>query len=176
MKVTALACNNCGAPIDVPDSTSYATCSHCGANLAIHRNATACYTEAVNKLNKAAKVLDGRVQNVLHQQRLHTLDRQWEQERRGFMMENQHGGLQAPPTRLQAILFSIALVVFCGIWTSVSVGFIEHFGMMVLVGPGIAVVGLVVIWLAHGKHQGFQQAKADYERKRHALLLEMSDH
>lgn len=176
MKVTTLACNNCGAPIDVPETTAYANCSHCGAKLAIHRNSTACYTEAVDKLNNAAELLDGRVQHILHQQRLEALDRRWEHERRGFMMEDKHGGLQEPPSRLQAIVFSIALVLFCAIWTSISIGFIETFGMMVLVGPGIAVVGLAVIWLAHGKHQDFTQAKADYERKRQALILEMSDH
>ena len=41
MNAETLNCNNCGAPINVPAAAKYATCAHCGTQLAIRRTDSA---------------------------------------------------------------------------------------------------------------------------------------
>jgi predicted RNA-binding Zn-ribbon protein involved in translation (DUF1610 family) len=46
MQVEKISCNSCGAPLEVAETTQFATCRHCGAKLSIQRTDTATFTEA----------------------------------------------------------------------------------------------------------------------------------
>ena len=37
VKVDSVACNHCGAPLQVGSGTRFVTCAHCGSQLEVHR-------------------------------------------------------------------------------------------------------------------------------------------
>ena len=47
MEAEAVDCNNCGAPLEVLESTNFATCNHCGSRLRILREASATFSQQI---------------------------------------------------------------------------------------------------------------------------------
>jgi DNA-directed RNA polymerase subunit RPC12/RpoP len=84
MQVQALSCNNCGAPLEVPPTTAFATCGHCGSRLAIKRTENAAYTEVLGNISQNTETISrhtGQMSNDLAairlQNELDRLERDW---------------------------------------------------------------------------------------------------
>jgi DNA-directed RNA polymerase subunit RPC12/RpoP len=80
MPTTSLLCDNCGAPLDVPDTARYATCGHCGSRLAVQRNATAAWTEVAERIAGDTGRINEGVTLLTLQAELERLDREWEMQ------------------------------------------------------------------------------------------------
>lgn len=80
MSSTALLCNHCGAPLDVPDAARYATCGHCGSRLAIQRNRSAAWTEVAGQIAEDTGQINEGVALLTLQAELERLDREWEMQ------------------------------------------------------------------------------------------------
>lgn len=50
MQIEKIACNSCGAPLEVTLTTRFVTCRHCRMKLSIQRTATATFTEILDQL------------------------------------------------------------------------------------------------------------------------------
>lgn len=51
MELETLSCNNCGAPLQVPENANFVSCAQCGSQLAVKRNESARYTEVLQRLD-----------------------------------------------------------------------------------------------------------------------------
>lgn len=80
MTTTALACNQCGAPLDVPAAANYATCAYCGSKLRVHRNATAAWTEVAERIAADTSRIGDGVTLLTVQAELERLDREWQMQ------------------------------------------------------------------------------------------------
>lgn len=76
MKVTSLACNNCGAPLEVAETTKFATCTHCGSRLSITHTGSAAYTEVLAQIGQHTEQMSDDLAAIRLHNELERLDRE----------------------------------------------------------------------------------------------------
>jgi len=77
MKLEALTCNQCGAPLEAPAHLEYVSCRHCGARLRVHRTADALFTEVLGQIERRAEQWGQELSAVRRRERLEEMDPQW---------------------------------------------------------------------------------------------------
>jgi len=98
-----LNCNHCGAPLSVPETARFVTCSHCHAQLAIHHEGAAVFTEMLGEIAERTANIEEHLDELRLEKDLERVDAAWEQERREIMV----GGENGPPKRSVIWLFSL---------------------------------------------------------------------
>ena len=167
--VEELRCNNCGAPLQVPTSANFVTCNHCRTQLAVRRDATASYTEALEQVSQQTEALTEQVKYLTYQHELAALDRQWESERKRHMVQNKQGTLHVPSRTGSLIagtmigMFGIVLV-----GTSASSGF----GATGVIGLCVMCGAVAVTIYGFHKAQAYRAAYRRYQLRRAALSPE----
>ena len=84
---TAVHCDNCGSPLDVPPSASFVSCRYCGSGLAIQRTDTGVYTEQSEKLSCETEQSENDATQVQRRPDLEKLDREWNTKRQSFQVD-----------------------------------------------------------------------------------------
>ena len=118
MEVETVACNNCGAPLEVGPGTNYVTCAHCGSRLVVKRTPTSVYTELLEKLDQKTDVMTRQLAQIAYQNELERIDREWEQERQGYLSTDKYGNKQEPTT--VAALFGGVVMIGFGLFFAVT--------------------------------------------------------
>jgi DNA-directed RNA polymerase subunit RPC12/RpoP len=184
MQLEALSCNNCGAPVDVPQSANFITCAHCGSRLAVKRTETAHYTEVLDRLQAHAYKVDRDLQYLRVQNDLLLLDQAWEEESKQYMVRTK-GGAPVEPSLGQvitliivagiAILVGIALV--CPLINSIrsAVPFNNNNTGLFFSCVTIMIILMIAATLsgaisAYTKYGTYKSAKASYIARRNALV------
>lgn len=178
MQTEKIACNSCGAPLEVAATTQFATCRHCGAKLSVQRTDTAIFTETLEKLATKTDQLSEQVNNLSELTELAALDREWEREREKYMVTTQHGGRQIP-SEAGAIGSGVAIALFGCFWT---VGAFAMSSDMPSFGPtGFAdsafpffgvifvIVGIVASIFSYNKASDYRSAHQRYRRRREEI-------
>lgn len=161
MRIESLACDNCGAPLEVPEQANYVRCNHCDSQLAVHRGASVSYTELVDKIVQRADRLTDEVARLGYENELARIDRDWDRERESLMFTDKNGRRHEPSMAGAMIGAVIAGVI--GIVATASAG---PFGLIFLL---IAVIAGVVGWV---KASDFEAAKRRYRHRRAAVSMD----
>jgi hypothetical protein len=175
MHLDSLQCNNCGAPLSVPATVNFVTCSHCRTQLAVRRTPTAAYTEKLAEMARQTEQLADQVRHLAWQNELAALDKAWEQEKETYMHTDKRGR-RHQPTELGATLGGVIMgvfgLVFLGLGFGGPGGGGGPSGMLGLFGL-VAIVGGVV-FAAHGYAQAsnYRWAEQRYHSRRNALTPE----
>jgi hypothetical protein len=168
MSTIGLACNHCGAPLDVPEAAKFATCAHCGSRLTIYRNESAAWTEVAERIAADTGRIGEGVTLLTVQAELERLDREWQ-------MQQERGGRRGkdgkPETALGAMIgLAIPLFVLYMIFgkgdpsaTAVLVIILVVVGVIALRTGGLA--GLL----------GTRLTEAEYQRRRADLVRRIDD-
>jgi len=82
VKLESIACNNCGAPLQVPESVNYVTCNHCESHLAVKRDEHLTYTEKIKEIEHRTKQMQDELERLKIDNELAKLDRPWEPRKR----------------------------------------------------------------------------------------------
>jgi LSD1 subclass zinc finger protein len=166
MTLDTVACNQCAAPLAVPDGAKFVTCNHCGANLAIRRNESVTYSEIVEQIAEHTSDLALQVSELRFQNELNRLDKEWEQEREQYLIKTKYGRSREPNPTIASIGGIIA-IVFAIFWmtmaSSIGGGMFGAFGLVFI---GIAIW---VMLYERQKSQEYQRAQAAYQRRREKL-------
>lgn len=171
MKVISLACNHCGAPLEVREKTRFATCQFCHAKLAIHREGNAAFTEVLEQINERTGQIESRLANIELQNEIARIDREWEQEREGYYIRGKHGSRHLP-SKAGAIATSVIMggfglfMLVAGAQTGSPAGV---FGTIIV---GVAIVS--GIW-GLAKASQYESGRRDYERRRMSALSGETD-
>lgn len=170
VELVRLACDGCGADLELPDDARFVTCRFCEARLEVRRTDTAAFTrvrEAVERVEKKTKRLSNEVaelraaNRVLKlQDELQQLERDWDEEKKSLMIRGKDGTV-SEPTRTSAQVIGFASVVGGG-FVAVAVPRAEF----VLAGIAIAGLGLAGAYIQHGKAVRFEDAKCRYLDRR----------
>jgi LSD1 subclass zinc finger protein len=169
MKLESVACNNCGAPLDVPEGANYVTCTHCNARLAVRRTEGARFTEVLDDLRE-------QVAKLTRQNELEALDRQWDRDRMQFMITDKHGRSHLPVKGMMAV--SGVVVVAIGlIWTIIAFGITSGspFGfarVFPLFGILFMGFGAYACYMGYQKAESYERAHREYQHKRRELERE----
>jgi len=174
MALESVACNNCGAPLQVPEEANYVTCVHCSTQLSVKRTGNARFTEAIDDLRE-------QVEKLTRQNELEALDREWALERESFMVSGKHGRRRLP-TKTGSLIGGIVITVFGLFWTSMAAGITgtaSNFGgggiggafaCFPLFGLLFVAAGIAISIYAYRKAHDYEQAHRRYQQRRREIL------
>jgi hypothetical protein len=132
----------------------------------VHSAGGTAYTEVLEALTKKTDQLAEDVEVVRIQTELLRLDQDWENEKDHYMIRGQHGNMHVP-TRGTAVGSALAGLFF-GVVLALQFG-----GGFIVVGILVALVGAYVAKEATRKYDIYHSARANYQRQRIELLLEL---
>ena len=163
MQTESVTCNQCGAPLTVPEVANFVTCNHCESRLAIRRTDTVTFTEKLERRESNQSEMLSRLHRLERQNEVASIDRQWEREKKSYMVSDKHG--QHEPSVAGAVV--MFLVAGFGL-VFAATGFLN--------GTPIALFGLIFAAIAclggfyhlH-KTSEFRAARKRYYRRRRAV-------
>ena len=91
MKLLALTCHHCGAPIQVPANARSTTCEFCASKLTVKSQRNKHETETLEAMHNELTEL--RVK-----ERMRTLDEDWRRRRKRLMVQDKQGRSHVPTT------------------------------------------------------------------------------
>ena len=145
MELETLACNNCGAPVEVLPTTNYLTCAHCGSRLAVRRTETAHYTEVLEKLQARVDHVDREVKDLRIDNDLLRLDQDWEDRRKEYMMHRKDGELVEPSVGRAISSGLLAAIPFIPILCPLLVGTLTTRSLSFTTMPWLALMTIVSV-------------------------------
>ncbi len=119
MKIESLDCNNCGAPVDVPENFQFMRCGHCNSRLKVHRETSAHYTEVLEEIQESTKELKSEVRALRLQGELRDLDDAWRAKRESMMVRAKDGSVSRPSI-FMGVITGIVGVVGGGFFIAVT--------------------------------------------------------
>lgn len=164
MKLVTLACNSCGAPITVPESTKYLTCTHCGSQLSIQRGGGAAYTAVLEQIDERTSRMEETLDEMRRYDEVAAIDREWELEREQFMVEGKDGARRLPSSG-SAVVGAIGAVAFGVFWFWITADAPGPPGVGI-VGFLFAGIGVVSACVSHSKTEAYRQAHREYRARR----------
>jgi len=171
VETESITCNHCGAPLQIPSGTNYITCTHCGSNLAVRRNASVVFTETIDKLSSTTEQLASQVARLERNQKLDSLDRNWQAHQKRYMITDSEGR-QRLPDETMAIMGGVVAVVFGCFWTAFAYSMSPMFSLFGLVFIAFG-IGTSMIYVK--KARQLKKAEARYRRERDKLIAEGID-
>jgi DNA-directed RNA polymerase subunit RPC12/RpoP len=173
MKLLALSCNNCGAPLEAPAKAKFLTCRYCDSRLAVKHTGSAYYTELIEKLDQRTKEIAGEVEVLQIQNKILQLDNQWMDERDGHMGTDQYGR-RSLPSKAGGVIAGLGGVV-PGIVLMVWVCAGGAPGFLALVGVFLVIFGIASAVWAFSNAERFEWAQSQYESRRDTLTEQLRE-
>lgn len=170
MQMQSLTCNNCGAPLQVPESANYVTCNHCETQLVIHRTKDVTFTDKLDQLARTTDKLTEDVSRLVQQNKLDQLERQWAAEREKYFGTSKQGQKYMPSAG-QMALGGVVAVGIGIVWTVMMASsdapiFVPLFGLAVIAS------GVINTFRAVQKTQAYKAAQRRYQVERSRLLAD----
>ena len=167
MELSPVACNNCGAPLQIPEAAQYVTCQHCSTQLEVKRNESVAWTEKmehIETINRRTEQLVDQLAQLRFQTEVNHIDRSWEREEQRYMVRDQYGNTHRP----NAVG---SVVVGCGLATF---GFVLLFAADggLFLGPVMMLAGLVAGLVGNHQALKYQNARRRYQRRRNEVRIE----
>ncbi|MCA8991687.1 MAG: hypothetical protein KDA69_09240 [Planctomycetaceae bacterium] len=165
MTTLPLNCNNCGAPLPVPESTRYLTCQFCHTQLEVVRDGNAAFTKVLDALQERTEQISADVRRLELKNELLTLEHNWDRESERLKLRNKHGGTYEPSAALAVFVIAVGIVMGVGMGTYFS----PLFGFLAL-----------VVGVASGIHQlmaasAFDAASKRYQQRKQQLQREINE-
>ncbi len=178
MQTEKIACNACGAPLQVLSSTQFALCNHCGSQLRIERTESTTFTTILDRLTTKTEELSDRLDSLTSHNEVAELDRDWEVERKKYLIVGRHGSTFVP-TKIESIFTALIAVTIGAVWTTfASLVALLMVSSSLLALPVIIfpVVGLLILVsgiqtgiTGVSKAEGYKRAEDRYHRRRAEL-------
>lgn len=183
MKLEKLACNSCGAPLEVPESANYVTCNHCSTQLAVNRSESVTFTEAMDLLVEKTEEIGEQLSDLSLHNQLAALDRSWQLERENLMVAGPNGSLRIPEEAASA-RGTATSVSFLVLWTLVATGITGviaisafPFGVVALAFPAFGINGIVSTLKSSAaekdKARRYRESEKRYLQKRAELTARL---
>ncbi len=168
MRLVSLNCNQCGAPLEVPEKVQFVTCDYCSARLSIHRQGNAVYSEALDEIERRTGQIAEDLETIKIQNELESLDRQWMLDRDRFKVKGQDGHYSVP-SQAGSMVGMILAAGFGVFWTVTAAsmgapGFFPLFGIMFVI---VAIAGGIA---SLKKADAYQRNRKSYEVERKMLM------
>lgn len=183
-RVVSVQCNHCGAPLDVEETTRFATCGHCGSKLEIKHTGSAYFTSVLERLDQTTQSMAENLEVIRLQNELERVDREWDLERQKYAVRDKQGNISYPdgPT---SIVGGVVGVVFGVLWTIMACAItgsapdVGPFPIAKVVFPlfGVVFVG-VGIWsvVNAGSAAGnYTAAQTAYQSRRSAIQRQLAE-
>ena len=168
MRLVSLNCNQCGAPLEVPEKIQFVTCVYCSARLSIHRSGNAVYSESLDEIEKRTGEIAEDLETIKLQNELESLDRQWMLDRDRYQGQGTRWPLQRARSGRQHRGHGIGRRVWRVLDRGRSIdgcpGLFPLFGIVFVI---VAIVGGIA---SLNKAEAYQRNRKSYEVQRKMLL------
>src|SRR4051812_38004772 len=105
--LSSVACNHCGAPLEVGPTTRFVTCAHCGSKLEVHRTGSSMYTEVLEAIDQRTQKMAQDLEYIKRQSEIDRLDRDWAMRRDSYMVRNSKSGRVSEPSMAGSLIGAI---------------------------------------------------------------------
>ena len=163
MKTVPLNCNHCGAPLRVPETARFATCAHCHAQLAVHREGEAFFTEVLGEIAARTANIEEHLEELRMEKDLERVDAAWEQEKQE-MLVGDHG----LPSRAGTWFFSLVATIVGTYFTWRLTGGRRGLSPWVLLIP--LTVPWFIGWVMTIRIDRYEESEGFYSRIRQSIL------
>lgn len=177
MKLLALNCKQCGAPIEVLATAESVTCDFCEARLSVQHTGGTSFTQALDELRERTRKLEKTLGVRTVDKSLRRLDRSWRRRRKGFMVEGRVGMLRVP-RRWEASFVRITGVVFSSfLFFAAALIFQEGasgtLSWLLVLAVTCLVGGILLSRMIRKKVDGYHEAHKNYIELRRKKLREL---
>jgi DNA-directed RNA polymerase subunit RPC12/RpoP len=166
----SVSCNECGAPLEVDETTRFVSCGYCSARLRVHHREGAHFTEVrrrVKAVEKNTKELRSEVESLRHAEAIRQLDDAWEKEREQYSIGK--GGAFVAPTKVNHILLATV-----GVGSALGAFVTLTLDLLFMTGLQAFLAIFLLLLAAHMKKKldRYQRAAANYRKRRARLQKE----
>lgn len=158
IELEKIACSNCGAPLEVPESIDFVTCNHCTTQLSIRRTESISYTEKLEQVAADQSLLRDRLVELERQNRLATLARNWERHKKQYEIHND--GKTSMPSEAGGVV-GMVMGAVVGIFIAIAAP-----GPMKLFGLVFFAVGVVAGLRSQTLAKQYNRDYRNYRRRR----------
>ena len=114
----SVACNHCGAPLQVESATRFVTCAYCKSQLEIKRTGSSYFTSVLERIDQNTQSIAENVEAIRLQHELERVDREWEKERGEFATRDKNGNIVYP--QASSAIGGIVGIGFGILWTIIT--------------------------------------------------------
>ena len=179
MKITKVCCQGCGADLQVDENVRYVTCNYCHARLEVVHDTSVTHTRLMEQIHESTQRMAGNLGVIELQNDLERLDREWEQQKEGYMVRGKNGNRYLPSAG--GSIFQGAITIVFGIfWMSATSGFFDRgapgvFSIFPLFGLLIIGGGIYTIFSGSSKASAHQAAEQDFQQQRARLIRQIEE-
>lgn len=167
IELEKIACSNCGAPLEVPESIDFVTCNHCTTQLSIRRTESISYTEKLEQVAADQSLLRERLVELERQNRLATLARHWESHKKQY--EIHKDGKTSMPSEVGGVV-GMVMGAVVGIFIAMAAP-----GPMKLFGLVFFAVGVFAGLRSQTLAKQYNRDYRNYRRRRTEILAGKHD-
>ena len=168
MKLVSLSCNNCEAPLEIPESKEFIICSQCNTKQIVHKNENSVDSVVVEEMQEEIKDHAKEIEIKKLQNELKQLDLQWHLKKENF---NSKYGTNI--SRKSVISIKVVHLIFGIIWTLIAIAANAPF-IFPLVGAAFVLSGLYFIHSENLKLDNYNKNLSNYKIKRNQLLHKLA--
>lgn len=111
MKLIALSCQQCGAPLEVPAELKHVSCAHCGAALVIKKQGSVLFTEKIEALELRASGVESDIKQLRMKLMLDRLKQDWQSRRKELALAWAENYVIAPTYAIGNLMAVLALAM-----------------------------------------------------------------
>ncbi len=173
MKLLALNCKQCGAPIEVSAKAKFVTCDFCSARLSVQHTGGTSFTQALDELRERTRKLEQTMKvRRADNNPVRQLDRSWRRRRKLYMVKGQDGVLRVPDRIMGTVIGCVGgtaglVFIWAGAIATQGGGTAVVIGALVLGGSLIGAVS------NHAKADSYHDAHKIYISRRRKKLSEL---
>lgn len=165
MKTLPLNCNNCGAPLPVPESTRYLTCQYCDTRLEVVRKGNAAFTKVLGELQERTDQISSEVRRLQLENELLKVEQNWDRESNELKYRGQDGsGFE--PSAAGGVFFVVLAVV-----AAIVLSLLGEIFLGVFVGLFVGSLGILQVVAA----SNYEDSWRLYMRRKQQVLREISE-
>ncbi|MEI8196841.1 MAG: hypothetical protein WCI73_13155 [Phycisphaerae bacterium] len=187
MDLTPVACNHCGASLQVPPTARFVTCRYCNSQLEIKRTESTITTEVLQQINQNTASMAEDLHALRRETEIERLDREWNQTQAALLIKDKDGHVSTP-TATGGIIGSVIMGGFGLFWTIIAFAitapdshFPPGFGpppIIHIIFPLFGVlfiVGAIIMGIKTAAAASrFEEQKGQYQARRRQLLSQQS--
>lgn len=188
-----LACNHCGASLQVKPGTQYVTCGYCGSQLMVHQEGGSLYTEVLSQIDARTENIQKDVQIIKLQNDLERLDREWQSQNLEEKIEESgkaKSGSNSSPIGaiVGAVVFIVFGILMLGMFSRTTSS-MPHFGggpgsgpesifpcFIVLIMIGVAGTAIWGVISGLSKSSEKEDRETEYQRKRQEIVNQINQY
>jgi hypothetical protein len=171
-KITKVACQGCGAVLEVDESVRFVTCRYCASRLEICHEPSTIYSKLLEDVARTQKSAERELRLIRLERQLDRLDKTWKSFADSVSTKSRDGSLHQPGGS-DSILVMVVTVLIGLLLLLASFQSRDHWPLAVL-AVGVFFTGLMISRHAKRRAREFGRARRRYLERRAALKLEIT--